>query len=81
MIIPFVAHLVDTKKKKSDMADFYEISAEDYCRKQKEIEKHHKIIDAADLVKILMDLNFYPGIVQMAIESCPALDLFEEEKK
>lgn len=76
MIIPFVPN-----NKKSDMADFYEISAEDYCRRQEKIEKHHKIIDVADLERILMRMNFYPAIVRKAIEECPALDLFEENKK
>lgn len=37
---------------------------------------YHKIIDAADLCKILMDCNFFPAIVRDAIEDCPALDLF-----
>ena len=41
----------------------------------------HKIIDAADLEKILMNMNFYPDIVRREIELCPALDLFEEDKK
>lgn len=75
MIIPFIAH-----NKKSDMMDFYEISAEDYCRKEKQIENHHKIIDVADLERILMRMNFYPAIIRDAIEACPSLDLFEEEK-
>ena len=37
---------------------------------------YHKIIDAADLAKILMDENFFPSIVRDAIEKCPAMDLF-----
>ena len=41
----------------------------------------HKIIDVADLEKILMRMNFYPAIIRKAIEECPALDLFEEDKK
>ena len=40
---------------------------------------YHKIIDAADLAKILMDENFFPEIVREAIEKCPALDLFGDE--
>lgn len=75
MIIPIIPH-----KKKSEITDFIEISAEDYCRKQEQIKKNHKIIDCADLVRTLLMLNFYPAIVQRAIEMCPALDLFEEVK-
>ena len=76
MIIPFIPH-----KKKSETTDFIEISAADYCRKEEQIEKNHKIIDAADFTRILLKFNFYPPIVKRAIEMCPALDLFEEEKK
>ena len=42
---------------------------------------NHKIIDADDLAKILMEWNYYPAIFAAAIDACPALDLFEEEKK
>ena len=42
---------------------------------------NHKIIDADDLAKILMEWNYYPAIFAAAIDACPALDLFEEEEK